>query len=302
MSRRITSLNWIRVFEAAARTSSFARAAERLAMSPPAVSQQIRALEDHLGRQLFTRAAAGVTLTDDGRALLTACSNPLARIEAVTNEFAHPKQKTLVIGASLMFSIAWLSPRLPDFLRENPNIRIDLRAMTGRPERYDPDMALWVAFGPYSVGLVAQRLFGERLTPVALPEIAQTIHAADDLLDQILIEPAAHETTWANVIGIPVLPASTRLIKVDNTLAALEIAAVNGGIALARAPATDMITNRLGLVPCLDDYSVIGSEAYHILHHENAGQVNEVKIFKNWLLQMASKDSRFTLDQKTDRI
>jgi DNA-binding transcriptional LysR family regulator len=80
MGRRVTSLNWIRVFEAAARTSSFVRAAERLAMSPPAVSQQIRALEDHLGLQLFKRAAAGVTLTDDGRALLTACSIPLSQI------------------------------------------------------------------------------------------------------------------------------------------------------------------------------------------------------------------------------
>ena len=70
MGRRVTSLNWIRVFEAAARTRSFARAAERLAMSPPTVSQQIRALEDHLGLRLFKRASAGVTLTDDGRALL----------------------------------------------------------------------------------------------------------------------------------------------------------------------------------------------------------------------------------------
>ena len=47
---RIPSLNWLRVFEAAAREENFARAAEKLNMSAPAVSQQIKAQENHLGR------------------------------------------------------------------------------------------------------------------------------------------------------------------------------------------------------------------------------------------------------------
>lgn len=283
MARRMTSLNWIRVFEAAARTSSFARAAERLAMSAPAVSQQIRALESHLGRKLFVRAAAGVRLTDDGRALLSACSNPLARIEAVTDAFAQPKQQILVIGASLMLSIGWLTPRLPTFLEQHPYIKVDLRVLTGRPERPDPDMAVWIAFGPYAAGLKSIKLFGERLTPVATPAIAQRIKSTDDLLDHLLVEPAAHETTWANVLGLAVLPGTTRIMKVDNTLSALEFAAAQGGIALARAPATDMLINRLGLVPCLENFTIEGSEAYHILHYENAAEIREIEKFKEWL-------------------
>ncbi|MCE2517956.1 MAG: LysR family transcriptional regulator [Alphaproteobacteria bacterium] len=283
MARRITSLNWIRVFEAAARTSSFARAAERLAMSPPAVSQQIRALEHHLGRRLFHRAAKGVSLTDDGRALLSACSTPLARIEAITEEFAGPRQKTVVIGASLMLSVGWLTPRLPEFLAQHPEIKIDLRALMGRPEQPDPDVALWIAFGPYPAGLVATRLFGERLTPVATTELAGQIRSPDDLLNHVLIEPSAHETTWAKLLGLPVLPASTKVVKVDNTLTALELAASHGGIALARAPATDRLVARLGLVPCLDEFSIIGSEYYHMLHHENASLSKEAAVFMEWL-------------------
>ena len=288
MVRQLTSLNWIRVFEAAARTSSFARAAERLAMSPPAVSQQIRALEEHLGRKLFHRAAAGVSLTDDGRALLSACGAALTRIEAVTDEFARPKQKTLIIGASLMFSVGWLSPRLPEFLAQHPNIRIDLRALTGRPEDPDPDLALWIAFGPYSPGLAASRLFGEELTPVATAAVAARIHNLEDVLDHTLIEPSAHETTWAHVLGRPVLPSSVQTLKVDTTLAALELAAHGGGVALARAPATDHLLDRLGLVPCLDDVSVIGSESYHLLHHENAALTKEARAFMEWVKGKAS--------------
>jgi len=57
LQRRIPSLNWLRVFEMAARMESFARAAEVLNMSPSAVSQQVRALEAWLGRSLFERRA-----------------------------------------------------------------------------------------------------------------------------------------------------------------------------------------------------------------------------------------------------
>ena len=283
MSRHLTSLNWIRVFEAAARTSSFARAAERLAMSPPAVSQQIRALEDHLGRKLFNRAAAGVTLTNDGRALLSACSNPLSRIEAITDEFRQQKQKTLVVAASLMFSVSWLAPRLPRFLEKYPDIKIDLRSLTGRPERPDPDVSVWIAFGPYPAGLVATTLFGEDLTPVAVPAIASKIRNPESLLDHVLIEPAQHETTWANVLGLPVIPSATKVLKVDNTLAALECAVAGAGIALARAPATNMMVDRLGLETCIPEFSVKGSEHYNVLHHENLNNEKEVSLFIDWI-------------------
>ena len=77
MARRIPSLNWLRVFEAAARAGSFARAAETLNISPPAVGQQIRALEDHLGRALFERGPQSVMLTEAGRAYLPAGAQAL---------------------------------------------------------------------------------------------------------------------------------------------------------------------------------------------------------------------------------
>ena len=70
MTAPLPSLNWLRVFEAAARCESFARAAEELNMSAAAVSQQVRALEERLGAALFERPAHAVRLTDPGRAYL----------------------------------------------------------------------------------------------------------------------------------------------------------------------------------------------------------------------------------------
>ena len=68
--RRIPSLNWLRVFEAAARHQSFSRAGNDLNMSGPAISQQIKALEGHLDAKLFERGSRAVTLTEAGRAFL----------------------------------------------------------------------------------------------------------------------------------------------------------------------------------------------------------------------------------------
>lgn len=259
-------------------------------MSAPAVSQQIKALETHLGRRLFTRSASGVRLTDEGRSLFQACSAPLSKLEAIAEAFSGPKQKSLVIGASLMLSIGWLSSKLPSFLEQYPDITVDLRALTGRPERPDPDMNLWIGFGPYQSGLKAEYLFGESLAPVATQEIAAQIQRSEDFLQHLLIEPSAHETTWAHVLGLPVLPVSTRILKVDNTLAALELAASGAGVALARAPATDNLLPRLNLIPCLDNFSIRGAEAYHVLHNQNSHMSKEETLFVDWLHDLMGCD------------
>ncbi len=69
MSRdRLPPLSALRVFEAAARHESFKQAAEELFVTPGAVSQQIRLLEDHVGTELFVRDGRRVTLTDAGKA------------------------------------------------------------------------------------------------------------------------------------------------------------------------------------------------------------------------------------------
>ena len=82
--RKIPSLNWLRVFEAAARMENFARAGEMLDLSTSAISQQIRALEDHFGEKLFTRHARSVELTDAGHAFLPAVRQALG-----TQQSAH---------------------------------------------------------------------------------------------------------------------------------------------------------------------------------------------------------------------
>ena len=67
---RLPPLNWLRAFEASARALSFTSAAQELSMTQSAVSQQIKSLENALGRTLFLRRVRGLELTDEGRGYL----------------------------------------------------------------------------------------------------------------------------------------------------------------------------------------------------------------------------------------
>ena len=79
MSYRLPPLNALRAFEAAARHLSFKKASEELAVTPTAISHQIRGLEDYLGFALFHRLTRALDLTSEGRAMLPKVREGLAR-------------------------------------------------------------------------------------------------------------------------------------------------------------------------------------------------------------------------------
>jgi len=289
MTKRIPSLNWLRVFEAAARSGSFARAADSLAMSPPAVSQQIRALEAHLGRPLFERAAAGVKLTEAGRSLLGVVGDALGRMEMAAASLAAPGGPPLVVGVSMAFSVGWLAPRLPGFASAHPDVTLELHSLLGRPETPPRTATLWIAFGPPPPGTDGEVLFGERLQPVAHPRIAGRIRTLDDALAHRLIEVADHRRNWAQILGSEVIPGDAQVTYVDTTLSALALAGAGGGIALARPPASDDLVQRYGLVPCLPGFDVRGIEEYHVLHLSGALLDPQAKAFLSWICGEAAK-------------
>jgi DNA-binding transcriptional LysR family regulator len=287
MSRRLPSLNWLRVFEAAARAGSFARAAERLAMSAPAVSQQIRALEEHLGRPLFDRAAAGVSLTEAGRTLLAVVGESLTRMESAAAAISSPQRSPLSVAVSKTLSIGWLAPRLPAFFDRHPQIKLELSSMVGRPETPPRTATLWIAFGAPPPGAQATPLFGEQLIPVAHPNIAEQIQDLTDILKFPLLEVSDHRKNWVQIFGGDVLPQNTRVTYVDTTLSALAIAAAQGGVALARPPASDHLQEVYGLMPCLPDFSLRGIEEYHLVHDAGIQLSPHAAAFADWLIHEA---------------
>ena len=124
MKRTHLPLNALRVFDAAARHLSFTRAADELAVTPAAVGQQIRALEDVLGVVLFRRASKGLELTDEAQAGLSALRTGFLHFEeAVQAMQAGQSSHVYTIAGPREFVAAWLAPRLAAFRRDNPQAR-----------------------------------------------------------------------------------------------------------------------------------------------------------------------------------
>jgi len=124
MKRTHLPLNALRVFDAAARHLSFTRAADELAVTPAAVGQQIRALEDLLGVVLFRRTSKGLELTEEAGAGLAALRTGFLHFEdAVQAMQAGQSSHVYTIAAPREFVAAWLAPRLAAFRVENPQVR-----------------------------------------------------------------------------------------------------------------------------------------------------------------------------------
>ena len=129
MKRTHLPLNALRVFDAAARHLSFTRAADELAVTPAAVGQQIRALEDVLGVVLFRRTSKGLELTDEAEAGLDPLREGFLRFEeAVQAMQAGQSSHSYTIAVPREFYAQWLAPRLAAFRKANPEVRFQLIA------------------------------------------------------------------------------------------------------------------------------------------------------------------------------
>jgi len=123
MKRTHLPLNGLRVLDAAARYLSFTRAADELAVTPAAVGQQIRTLEDVLGVVLFRRTAKGLELTAEGEAGLAALRRGFLEFEeAVRAMQAQQSSKRLTIAAPRDITAKWLAPRLAVYSRTDADL------------------------------------------------------------------------------------------------------------------------------------------------------------------------------------
>src|SRR3546814_3781942 len=124
MKRTHLPLNALRVFDAAARHLSFTRAADELAVTPAAVGQQIRALEDMLGVVLFRRTPKGLELTGEANAGLDALRQGFLQFEeSVRAMQAGQSSQSLTISAPRDLTAKGLAPRPARYRPPAPDVR-----------------------------------------------------------------------------------------------------------------------------------------------------------------------------------
>ncbi|MEM7743720.1 MAG: LysR family transcriptional regulator [Pseudomonadota bacterium] len=186
-------LTALRAFEAAARHNSFQQAADELGVTPAAIAQQIKKLEDWAGGRLFDRHAHGVRLTAKGALALPELTRGLDHLgEAARLLRRANRLEVLRIAALPAIAQLWLSPRLSAVREVLPGVELSLTALDACPplRRGIYDFAVY----PGVPG--AQVLARNALYPVAAPAVAAQLRAPTDLSDAVLIHDVAWRDDW----------------------------------------------------------------------------------------------------------
>lgn len=296
MARPLPPLNAIRAFEAAARHGSFLAAAAELAVTPGAVSQQVKRLEERLGCALFRRLTRGVVLTEAGAAYRTEVAAALDRLAAATARLgsAAGQDRTLRITALPALAEKWLVPRLPAFQARHPEIEVRLSADAQLVDFVrDPfDLGLRYTDGRHP-GLRVERLFGERIFPVCSPALARGLRRPVDLAGLPLLHDQHWTAEWAIWLAAAGVAAPARAQGATFTLysMALEAAAKGMGVAMGHEAlvAEDLAAGRLA-APFRR--RVPAPAAYYCVTPPWAEGRPAVEAFRTWLFEAAAPAQR----------
>lgn len=293
--RRIPTLNWLRVFEAAAQTQSFKSASQVLNMTRSAVSQQIASLEHYLGKKLFVRKANGVELTEEGLMFLPVVRDSLSAIEISAGHlFGGEDAEQLTIEAPSAVLLGWLNAVLPDFQAKHPETALrvmsaDYNFIVGQPSS---DIVIF-----HGQSIVPNRetypILPEFFEPVAHPDIARKISEPHHLFDHCLIDGEGQRIAWRMVIselGLdPTIKPRIPNATASDATQALSLAANGIGIALARRPVGNNLVASFGLEPCFENVRVKNQARYYLALRPAEARRPIESAFEGWLLKEAKK-------------
>lgn len=198
MALPLPPLNAMRAFEAAARAGSYVAAAEELGVSPAAISQQVRNLEEFLGKKMFMRFNNRVVLTDAGQAVFAGASEALQSLSSLTEHVMTGGSKTrLVISVITSVAERWLQSRLAVFAKQNPSLRLDLRVEQDPVDfaRHNVDLRICYGTNLYPEMTVLQ-LKHDEVLPLCSPSyLAQNAEAKERGMAAVP-ETALIHTNW----------------------------------------------------------------------------------------------------------
>lgn len=277
-------LTALQAFAAAARAGNLTRAAESLHVTVSALSHQMRALEERLGRRLLVRQPRGVALTAEGQRLYDGVRPHLDAIERALKPFQARCEDVLTLSLIPSVANGWLIPRLGTFLAAHPQIEINLQSSSSLVdfEREPIDAAL--RFGPGRwPGLTSEKLFDEWLTPVASPELIARLGrpALRDLgRCPLLDDGSGRWVTWFNTDGGT---APVRFAARFDDLDALHRAATEGlGIALGRMTMAQPLLDA-GRLVTLTSRRIVAESAHYLVYPERSREHRGLRVFREWL-------------------
>jgi len=280
----------LRALEAAARHRSYSRAAQELAVTHGAVSQQIRRLEAELGARLFERRGNAMIPTPDAQRLAVEVARGLGVLKnAVADFHAAAVRDPLVVSLDPQFANRWLPTRLQRLLADPAGANLEVRVEERRADFTTDgvDMAVRYGAGRWD-GVEAVHLFSETLVPVCSPEFLarHRLAAPADLLDVPLLHHGHRPwSLWFQAFGLEA-PRQQGMLFEDSVML-LEAAAQGIGAALARSGLIeqDLRTGRL-VRPF--DAGVASELGFWIVWRADSRKLRRIAALRDWLLAEAT--------------
>jgi len=294
--RDLPPLRALTSFEAAARLGSFRLAAGELGVTRSAVSHQVKSLEQRLGIQLFRRDARRAELTPTGHTYYPVVRDAFDQIEAQTRALRPPAaDNELTVQVYVTVALKWLIPRLHDFERRFPDMKIRLST-----SYFDWDFdeknvdAGFILTRNKSPDHYYRLLFRSMLTPICSPDLMRgpnAIRTPQDLKKHKLLYVYTAEEDWhiwLEAAGVTGIKLSDRL-AFDSYILAQEAAIEGRGVAMTIGPfATEEIkTGRL-----VQPFALRVPHRHNWLFACNAEHRMKPKIkrFEDWLVRQIAAD------------
>ncbi len=248
MIRRLPPLNAMRAFEAAARLGSFVRAADELAVTPTAISHQIKGLEEALGVELFIRLPRGLRLSTAGAAYLPELTKGFDALARAGERLSDGALSGLLhVNTLASFAHCWLVPRIVNFQHRYPEMDVRISTAVRHIDFMEEDVDVAVRYGKgVYPGLRSIKIMEEEVFPVAAPSVAYgdpPLKEWTDLQQHHLIhdyaaddsEPWVSWPVWLRRAGMDQRIDPLRGLAFDNSASLVEAAVRGHGVALGRS-------------------------------------------------------------------
>lgn len=260
-------LGFLPAFEAAGRLGSFAAAAAELHVTPSAISQQIRVLEDVLGVPLFERNGRAALLTAAGRAYLEEVRDSLRALATSTSRLQRRAQaSSLRLSTASLVAHDFLLPRLAAFRERFPEIELVIETSNDYVDfrTHECDAALRIGEGT-SPELMVRPLGRAVATPVCSAELARSIERVEDLQHHTLLDPSGEGRRGYALLmaaaGLP--PKAAKLWSFETCHEALRAAEHGVGFAFGVFPiAAHWVTSGRLTVPLAERLPLPGGLSF----------------------------------------
>lgn len=287
-------LKALQYFDVAIRLNSFSAAAQQLFVTPGAVGQQIRKLEEWLGVALFTRHIRQVQPTAEGLAYWARIQPALAQIQQASRAIRDSRSTGVHLSMTPSLAAKWFAPRMSDFLTRHPEVALHLSSSSTIVDFGNDTVDLAIRhFNGQDPSVEAHLLYQDQASVYCSPDYAHALRLEKpaDLQRATLLHSTWHPhwaqwlSTFANMP--PAVSMLLSGVHFDQSLMVIEAAKLGQGVALACSLLTEREIADGSLIELFPQRLPL-AKGYYLVHPHNEHLRPQVRALRDWLLQQAS--------------